>query len=326
MATISVIVPVYNVEKYLHTCIESILRQSFGDFDLILINDGSTDNSGNICDEYANKDERIVVFHQSNQGQAIARNAGLDYCYNNSDSKWIAFIDSDDYIHPQYLEILLNAVTITNQKISACKYTNDTMNDCKLLQPKYTVLDTEDFFCNNNTLAIVPVVKLFHKDCFENVRYPKMMMCEDEATIFRALFQCRQIVFVDYELYYYFLNNSGTMLSEWTPRRLAAIDAVRQQIEFFKENEYQQAYKISVCNLLWIYSSYIDKTKGKKIYKNYRKNFKKELKLLLKKYEKELNFSKYRQGLYYERAYPFEMKVYWNIQGIKKHLTSKKKD
>ena len=120
MPKISVIVPVYNVEKYLHECVDSVLAQTFTDFELILVNDGSQDNSGAICDEYASKDERIIIIHQNNQGQAAARNAGVAI----AKGEWIHFLDSDDLIHPQMLEILYGAVD-ENTQISACDLYKD---------------------------------------------------------------------------------------------------------------------------------------------------------------------------------------------------------
>ncbi len=103
MPQISIIVPVYNIEKYFHRCVDSILSQTFTDFELLLINDGSNDNSGAICDEYAAKDARIRVFHKENGGVSSARNLGLD----NAKGEWITFVDSDDYVKPDYLSNLL---------------------------------------------------------------------------------------------------------------------------------------------------------------------------------------------------------------------------
>ena len=98
MPLISVIVPVYNTEHYLHRCVDSILAQTFTDFELLLVDDGSTDKSSEICEEYVASDCRVRVFHHENQGQAAARNQALDWMFANSDSKYISFIDSDDWI------------------------------------------------------------------------------------------------------------------------------------------------------------------------------------------------------------------------------------
>ena len=104
---VSIVVPVFNVEKYLDECLKSILNQTYNNFELILINDGSTDKSGVICDEYRKKYNNIKVIHQENQGQAVARNNGVKI----SKSEWIMFVDSDDVIHPYLLEYLYTAVT-----------------------------------------------------------------------------------------------------------------------------------------------------------------------------------------------------------------------
>ena len=115
MPKISVIVPIFNGEKYLCRCIDSILYQTFDDFELILINDGSSDNCAAICNEYMEKDTRIKVIHQENRGVSAARNAGLDIA--NGD--YISFVDSDDYVYPQYLEYLYRAIIESDADISA---------------------------------------------------------------------------------------------------------------------------------------------------------------------------------------------------------------
>ena len=122
MADICVIVPVYQVEEYLSKCVESILSQTFGDFLLILVDDGSHDNSGRICDWYAQRDKRVYVIHQKNSGLSSARNAGITYAMREKACNWISFIDSDDWVHPRYLEYLLEAVTSTGTNISACLF------------------------------------------------------------------------------------------------------------------------------------------------------------------------------------------------------------
>ena len=113
MPQISVIVPVYKVELYIRRCIDSILAQTFSDYELILVDDGSPDKCGAVCDEYAKQDNRIHVLHQENAGLSVARNTGIDWTFSHSDSKWLTFIDSDDWVHPRYLEALFLAVQKT---------------------------------------------------------------------------------------------------------------------------------------------------------------------------------------------------------------------
>ena len=110
MPLISVIVPVYKVEEYLNRCVDSILSQTFTDFELILIDDGSPDNCGKICDEYAQKDNRVCVIHKKNGGLSSARNTGIDWAFKNSNSQYITFVDSDDLITKDYLEKLNDAI------------------------------------------------------------------------------------------------------------------------------------------------------------------------------------------------------------------------
>ena len=117
--TISVIIPVYNAEKYLKRCVDSVLAQTCRQFEMILIDDGSTDGSGRICDEYAARDERIAAMHQQNKGQSAARNAGLDYAFAHGGSEWIAFIDSDDWVNEKYLETLLYSAAMRVVKMLA---------------------------------------------------------------------------------------------------------------------------------------------------------------------------------------------------------------
>ena len=106
MANISVIVPVYKVEDFLSRCVDSILRQSYSDFDLILVDDGSPDRCGQMCEAYARQDSRVHVIHQENGGLSAARNSGIDWAIAHSGSRWLAFVDSDDWVHPDFLKVL----------------------------------------------------------------------------------------------------------------------------------------------------------------------------------------------------------------------------
>ena len=196
---ISVIVPVYKVEKYIHRCVDSILAQTFTDFELILVDDGSPDNCGKICDEYAEKDNRIHVIHKENGGLSDARNAGIDWAFANSDSEWITFIDSDDWIHPKYLEALYNAVKETGCEISICGYEETTGDSPKVddINLQAVIVSTEDFFCEHNVNAVVAWGKLYKKELFREIRYPVGKLHEDEFTTYKLLFQYENCAFVN---------------------------------------------------------------------------------------------------------------------------------
>ena len=158
MPKISVIVPVYKVEKYLNRCVDSILSQTFTDFELILVDDGSPDKCGEICEEYANKDSRIHVIHQKNGGLSAARNTGIDWANANSNSKWITFIDSDDWVHHEYLKQLLETANARNVDICVCNYTSCPegsepverrhTNEIKLCSP-------EEIWCQKRVNAVI---------------------------------------------------------------------------------------------------------------------------------------------------------------------------
>lgn len=249
MALISIIVPVYKVEKYLHRCIDSILSQSFYDFELILINDGSPDECPKICDEYSRTDNRVVVLHQKNQGLSVARNVGLDWVFDNSDSQWITFVDSDDWLQINYLESLLKAVVENDVNVSACHY-RKTNGEVKVVEKNFDIKlwKPEEFFVKYNLSAVVAGGKLYKKSCWENLRYPVGKLHEDEFTTYKILFACKEVAVIDAGLYFYFQNENGIMKSPWNIRRLDGLEAFDKQIAFFKSEGYIQAYAYAMKN------------------------------------------------------------------------------
>ena len=224
MPSISVIVPVYNTEQYLHRCVDSILAQTFTDFELLLVDDGSKDSSGDICDEYAQQDPRIRVFHQTNQGQAAARNHALDWVFANSDSEYISFVDSDDWVHPKYLELLLKCLRQYNVRISQCLHieTNDEAEfpcagECLL------EISPEEEYTHWYSAFIWE--KLYRKAVWDNIRFPEGQIYEDVAIWYKILFAEKRIGLVKEPLYYYFINQSSTVRSDWTPAKLKQVEA-----------------------------------------------------------------------------------------------------
>ena len=320
--TIGVIIPVYNVEPYLHRCLDSILAQTYKNIQVILVDDGSTDHSGAICDAYAAKDERIVVLHQQNQGQSAARNAGLDYLFASTDCEYINFVDSDDWLHPQMLEILFQALQEHQVNMSICGFQRTSGEEVEVPSDfPITTWKPEDFYVQHGANVTVVWGILYKKSCFITMRYPVGKIHEDEFVTYKILFSCEEIAFVDAPFYAYFQNPTGTMLSPWTPNRLAAIDALFEQIAFFENNHYEQARLRAVKRMLQTIVDNLVLAKGveDKSSTTYLRNL---LKKQIKSYKKELGLSPGKTCYFYEAAYPGLMKLYWyGVAALKKlHL------
>ena len=236
MAQISIIVPVYKVEPYLRRCVDSILNQSFSDFDLILVDDGSPDTCGVICDKYAAKDSRVHVIHQKNGGLSAARNAGIDWAFAHSDSSWLTFVDSDDWIHPQMLEALHNAVRKDDTSVAVCGYQETSGEDPVVLpeQLESSLWTPDDFYVRHNCNATLAWGKLYEKRCFETLRYPAGKIHEDEYVTYQILFRFPRISVIPAPLYAYFVNTQGITKCAWTPKKLDAWGAYDEQLAFFQ--------------------------------------------------------------------------------------------
>ncbi len=238
MAKISVIVPVYKVEQYIHRCVDSILAQTFTDFDVIMVDDGSPDQCGTICDEYARTDSRINVIHQKNGGLSAARNAGIDWAYAHSDSAWLTFIDSDDWAHPKCLEILYGAVIRDKTKIAIGKALwtkGEGLPD--EAEDRSTIWETEKYFGAETVNAIVAWGKIYNKTCFKDIRYPIGKIHEDEYVTYRVLFKEKYISVTDSFTYAYFQNDSGIMKGTWTPKRLDVLEGIEGQVRYFSSKK-----------------------------------------------------------------------------------------
>ena len=317
MAVISVIVPVYKVEKYLERCVDSILNQTFANFQLILIDDGSPDHCGEICDIYAKKDKRVIVIHRKNGGLSAARNTGLEWIFTNDSSDYITFIDSDDWIHPQYLEILLTSIEINNVAVSVGQFQRvkeyETTN-----QKKYEagfdseVLETEDFLLKHEWNFNYAWGKLYCKKYFRDIRYPEGKIFEDTFTTYKVLFKAKTVAFVDYPLYYYFYNPEGISHSQWEPSELVIMEGLKEQIKFYKENGFVRALEKEEELYLNHFAYQISRIRANKNdYKEnrpYIKSLRKEMMKLIYKNPEKYGYRKMPQC--YEAAYPRLMKIY----------------
>ena len=238
MCEISIIVPVYNIELYVKECIESILRQTFKNFELILVDDGSTDQSGKICDEYALKDTRIIVIHQKNQGLSQARNTGIDI----AKGKYIGFVDGDDWIHEEMFLELYNLCVCNNVKISQCNYQRcrDTCEQFDETEGEVCIISKEQEIRNlyDPNLAVRTVVawnKLYDTELFKNIRYPQGKLHEDEFTTYKLIFGADEIAITNRKLYFYRTVESSIINQKYNPKRLDVLEALEERIKFFEK-------------------------------------------------------------------------------------------
>ena len=244
MPEISVVVPVYKVESYIHRCVDSILNQTFSDFELILVDDGSPDNCGRICDEYAQNDNRIHVIHQQNGGLSAARNAGIDWVFKNSESQWITFIDSDDWVHGNYLEALFQARQKYNTRISVCDMArkSEYQKDEKLSAPEILCLETQQAYVQYYGMCMTACCKLYCRDLFKDLRFPVGKLHEDCYITHIPLFQSEKVAVCDVPLYYYYFNPDSITRVKWNEKRLQEIEAHELRAAWLKEHGYERAF------------------------------------------------------------------------------------
>jgi len=219
---ISIIVPVHNVELYISKCLDSILNQTFTNFEVILVNDGSTDKSGTICDEYSRKDIRIKVIHKEYGGVSSARNSGLKIAQGS----YIGFVDGDDRIDINMYEELYKLCTDSCSDISICKLGREV--DGKLIN---SVQDEEFIKEMDNTEALKQLFngilyrfslcnKLFSKTCFKNVQFPEGRIHEDLSTTYKIFSNSRKAVYKNYIGYIYVKRNNSILTSRFSEKRL----------------------------------------------------------------------------------------------------------
>lgn len=279
---VSVIIPIYNVEKYLKECLETILSQTYKNLEIILVDDGSPDNCGNICDEYAKKDSRIKVIHKTNGGLSDARNHGIDI----ANGKYICFVDSDDYIDRYYVEKLYKAVKNNNVKVAQCSILK--IDDNKNIIEKYGY----DNFCIKSGKEIIreqyskhvvenTVVwnKMYEKELFDNIRFPVGKIHEDEFTTYKILYDLKKVAIINDYLYNYRENNNGIMKQKFNIKKFDRLYAYKEKMEFFQNKEEDIFVKVLMRYIEEIRFDYINS-------KKYISNFHEYKSKLLKEYRR----------------------------------------
>lgn len=252
---ISVIVPIFNVAKFLDECISSIVNQTYKNIEIILVDDGSTDNSPEICEKWKAKDSRIKVIHKENGGLSDARNCGIE----NSTGDYLVFIDSDDVINLKMIEILYEDLKKYNSDIAVCKYKKffdsiPSEKDKNITIDCYSNKLYECMYGKNGDYAIVAWNKIYKKNLFDNIRYPYKKIHEDEFIIHRLLSKSKSIVF-DSRILYYYRQRSNSITSSFNIKRLDALEALEERLKFYKENKkaYDLTYKSYMFRLAVLY-------------------------------------------------------------------------
>ena len=260
---ISVIVPVYNVEEYLPKCIESIISQTYKNIEIILVDDGSTDRSGRICEEYAQKDDRIIVLHKENGGLSDARNCGI----NIATGDWVQFVDSDDYIHHTMLEKMYSCCRQNKTKLAVCGRVDvnaETGEETVVLCPqKEEVISSVE--CNRRCMIwkgsdFSACDKFYHMELWKNYRFPVGRVTEDVAVIYKIIAEADNITLLNIPMYYYFhRENSISTTQHFSRKSLHLYEHSLQILEWTQEfvpqikNEAMSFYcKAALYTVCWL--------------------------------------------------------------------------
>lgn len=303
MALVSIIVPVFNVERYLNRCIASVANQTYQDIQIVLVDDGSTDQSPEICDSWATEDSRVTVVHQANGGVSIARNRGLDM----ATGEYILWVDSDDYIAPETVETMMRTALQNHADMVICDFEKGT-------DDHYTFKTSTQTPCEqiDNTSALTriyanahsalryaaPWAKLAKRSLYQDIRYPEGKIFEDIYTTHKLIYRCERIAVLDIPLFYYFQRPDSIMNAMFSMKKLDYLQALVERITFFEANSLKEleqiAYDELLHSLIWEYSRTRDLLHSE----------------AGMEYIKQLFRGVYRKG-YASRRYPKETKLFF---------------
>ena len=336
MKKVSIIIPVYKVENYLSRCIGSVLAQEYSDFEVILVDDGSPDRSGEICNAYAQKDRRISVIHKQNGGLSSARNAGIDA----ATGEYLFFLDSDDVIHPQALEILYQGIRETGTEILVGDFfrfhDKDVLHFEKPDRIAFEVLDEREILgrlctAQQGYANLVSVCgSLFSRKLFENLRFPEGRLFEDEFVTYRLYHKAQKVGLVNIDLYWYYVNNCGITQNLSLQKRFDEYDAQMQRIQDLHnwnlDKQYHQALMLFLKSAQWDLISV--RKKSEEFDQNKGENFEQQYKNVFHQAKKERLLDFIQHYDYFVLAEP-EKVLYYRMKRLVwkcfKHFHSKMK-
>ena len=321
MIPVSIIVPVYNVERYICRCIDSILNQTFVNYELILVEDGSPDNSAYICDEYAKSDERISVIHKENGGLSSARNAGIDA----AKGEYLFFVDGDDVIHPNTLNIFYNCIKKNNSEIVVSNFErfqddseivfNGTYGDFEMISG---ICALERIYDNRYDTRYISVCgKLIKRTLFEGIKFPLGRIFEDEFIIHLLFYKSERVWGFESKFYYYYMDREGITGNLTLQKWFDEYDAQWARILFFKERGLDIVYHKALLTFLnsaqWHLKAFRDKTEN--VYEMRGRNFEKQYESVLRLAQKENILSFWEHYDYYVLGNPKKV-WYYRIKRI----------
>lgn len=253
---VSVIIPVYKVEKYLRTCIDSVINQTYITWEMILVDDGSPDNCPAICDEYAQIDDRIKVIHKENGGQAQARNRALDVCKG----EYVSFLDSDDFLHRKYLSYMVGLAQREGADIVQCGFTRGELTEFPEIEKSLS----EGFYDNHTIFLsgkanIIVWGKLYKREIVVSNRIREGKYYEDDFTTWKWYYHAKKIAVSNKILYYYTVNPTSTMAQHQKKPSFDFLEAYDERISFFmgtKEKDLEDCSRLQLCKaLVLLYSN-----------------------------------------------------------------------
>ena len=315
MPKVSMIVPVYRAEAYLHDCVDSILAQSFSDFELILVDDGSPDGCGDTCEEYAARDGRVRVLHQENQGQAAARNHALTIARGS----WVCFVDSDDAVHPQMLECLWRAAEESGAPISMCRMLEAPVLPADFSAPVETVwqrLSMEEepltaLFDEGNYPGWVACAKLIRRELVEDYPFCPGRVYEDNEAVCRWIYGAKTIARIPNCLYFYRTNPDSTTQSRFSMKKLDYLWALESIIRFYSSVGYL-TLRERFCGL------YADAVAGCYYRVKYELNdpgAARKIEKAARRLRREIPFTKAQFETMFSAMHPKLVRLYWPLEG-----------
>ena len=236
---ITIIIPVYNTEKYIARCLDSVVKQTYKELEILVIDDGSTDSSYQICNEYALKDDRLKLIHQDNQGLSISRNNGMEL----ATGEYIAFVDSDDWIALNMMEVMIESAMKYNQLLVDCDFISSEAKAKQVSSPK--IADETNVCVENSIDSLERIIisnsyavwtRLYHKSLMENVSFKKNKILEDVPFTLEILSKVTKVIHVELPLYIYYTENTSIIRSCYNLKKLNSIDMV------LKLNDYRHLY------------------------------------------------------------------------------------